>query len=207
MSVNALIVASPKCKVESCPKPHCGRKGFCDPHYRHYMKYGDPLGGTFTKPKLLLTDIAGVQNYLIDASSARGECWIWKGHKNQWGYGVCQLEGRARLAHRVSASAFNGFDLTSAFLVCHTCDVPACINPNHLFIGTNQDNTEDKLRKGRGRWISGERVNTAKLKAQTVLMFRALHAEGWKPGKIAVTFGVNRCTINDILKRRSWKQL
>lgn len=77
-------------------------------------------------------------------------CWIWmKGISND-GYPVISAPDKTRRAHRVSYEVFNGsFD--KSLMVCHRCDVPSCVNPDHLFLGTNGDNMRDAVAKGRHR--------------------------------------------------------
>ena len=75
-------------------------------------------------------------------------CWIWMGCVNREGYGQVSVDGRLQRAHRV----FFGLDkIPKGMLVCHKCDVPSCVNPDHLFLGTQTDNILDMMSKGRGR--------------------------------------------------------
>jgi hypothetical protein len=76
-----------------------------------------------------------------------GDCWEWTAGKST-GYGVIKVDGRSRKAHRVSYLIHNG-ELPREMLVCHKCDNPPCVNPAHLFLGTYQDNAQDKVNKGR----------------------------------------------------------
>lgn len=83
--------------------------------------------------------------------SATG-CWNWRGNRHQKsGYGKIRWKGKTTLVHRLSAHFYFGLDLTSKLLVMHHCDNPSCFNPKHLFIGTAQDNMDDKVAKGRWR--------------------------------------------------------
>ena len=79
-------------------------------------------------------------------------CWLWTGNKNCFGYGIVTLVigGRKSLrAHRVSWVIANGRELSQSDFVCHSCDVPACVNPDHLWIGDAKSNNQDCIQKGR----------------------------------------------------------
>lgn len=86
---------------------------------------------------------------LIRFRIAEGACWIWQGAKNKKGYGFTSLPGGKKItAHRASYIVFRG-EIPTGMLVCHKCDNPSCVNPDHLFLGTAQDNTSDMIKKGR----------------------------------------------------------
>ena len=88
-----------------------------------------------------------------DKVDKTGECWIWTAYTKTDGYGQFKFDGKMRGAHRMAWLLTNG-EIPDGMLVCHTCDNPSCVNPNHLFLGTNQDNADDKMNKGRHASVS-----------------------------------------------------
>ena len=76
-------------------------------------------------------------------------CWLWTGAMAGPGYGHLRFEGEPWYAHRLSWCAFKG-PIPAGFWILHRCDVPSCVNPDHLFVGTAKDNAQDREWKGRG---------------------------------------------------------
>lgn len=135
-----------------------------------------------------------------------GDCWVWIGTRNQKGYGRFKAGNAPIPAHRFSYELSNG-KIPEGMLVCHTCDHPWCVNPTHLFLGTNAENMEDMVRKGRKKIVKGEEAGSSKLTDQDVFDIRAAFATGEGAITLAKKYGLNRQTIYDITSRKTWKHV
>jgi hypothetical protein len=95
-----------------------------------------------------------------------------------------------------------------ALVVCHKCDNPSCVNPNHLFLGTYKDNMQDCVDKGRHRRgdIHGVKSHLAKLNHVSARQIFIKSLQGFSTSSIARLYGVSRGTAAHIIKRRSWKE-
>ena len=87
------------------------------------------------------------KNYRITATG----CWFWTGDRDSGGYGRIRSNGKQHMAHRFSYELHKG-PVLDDLSVCHTCDTPSCVNPDHLFLGTQSDNARDMMRKKRARF-------------------------------------------------------
>ena len=94
----------------------------------------------------------------------RTGCWVWQEKGRSNGYGTISVSGRAYGAHVLSYLIHYG-EIPKGLMVCHHCDNPPCVNPEHLFAGTNQDNTDDMTAKGRGRWPGWPMVSARRFRA------------------------------------------
>ena len=132
-------------------------------------------------------------------------CWLWAGPVSRLGYGSIRTKapGSMERAHRLSYKLYHG-DIGLGLFVCHRCDVRCCVNPDHLFLGTRQENMDDMVRKGRGNSPRGEGTNTAKLIADDALRIYAMRGTGVTATQLARKYGVSRHTINNIWRRRTW---
>lgn len=133
-------------------------------------------------------------------------CWIWQGCKNKDGYGEKSYKGKRTRVHRVFYELFIG-KIPKGMCVCHKCDIPACVNPSHLFIGTHQDNSDDKMKKKRNKNPIGEKHGMAKLKEKDVLEIRRLYKEGYSSRKIGRKFNAGKSTILRIVRRNNWNHI
>ena len=130
-------------------------------------------------------------------------CWIWTGSVASHGYGSFYYRKKNMRAHRASYLLHRG-EIPSGQLVLHTCDVTACVNPDHLFLGTVADNVADRVKKGRS--ACGERQGCAKLTPEQVLEIRRLYPDT-RLFTLARRFGVSRQAIEFIVKRETWKHI
>jgi len=130
-------------------------------------------------------------------------CWLWFGNANRAGYGLVYNTAMARqeLAHRASYKCFKG-GLDQKLRVCHSCDMPACVNPDHLWIGTDADNVNDKVRKGRA--MRGTAVPSSRLTENEVAQIRRM---GGSQQEIADRFGVCQMTISKIKRGETWRHV
>lgn len=124
--------------------------------------------------------------------------WLWTGKHNEWGYGKFQVSENKRVkywsAHRYAYELLKGKE-PGKLLVCHHCDTPPCVNPDHLFLGTVKDNTHDAMRKGR----LDHRLLSAKLDESQVAQIKTLISEGRQSQEtIGALYGVDQTTISRI---------
>ena len=169
------------------------------------------------------------KKFVVDAESG---CWLWTASKFPNGYGQIGIGGRNRYAHRVSHELYVG-PIPDGMLVCHTCDIPLCVNPSHLWLGTHADNMSDRNKKGRQaagnkhgarlhperlahgdnngarlypeRMPRGEQHSGAKLTAVDVLAIRA--TVGLTQKHLGLKYGVAQTQISRILSGKKWPHL
>lgn len=141
-----------------------------------------------------------------------GPCWIWEGARGRYGHFKPHRDEPGIGAHRYAYSLTYGA-LLPAIQVLHHCDIRLCVNPAHLFAGTQRDNIRDMDSKGRrnGRCphpnARGELNLRAKLTNEAVREMRTLHAGGQSIGPLARQFGVDYKTASSAIKRHSWRHI
>ena len=161
------------------------------------------------------------------------DCWEWQGYRTSKGYGRMQVNYISLGAHRLSWEIHNG-PVPDGLLVCHRCDNPPCVNPEHLFVGTCVDNAQDMLAKGRAttgasngahtqphrrprgdrngarthpeKWRRGEAVNGAKLTESSVREIRRLAGTA-STYRLADKFGVSPATVQRTIARKTWRHV
>lgn len=196
------------CCIKGCEKP-VKASGMCAAHYRRAQEGRDmatPIREMIRsgpdidrlKAKMKVNDETG--------------CWEWQKSLNTNGYGQFRFRGRPQQAHRVSWILHNGEipegeGQYKTLYVLHKCDNPICINPEHLFLGSQSDNANDAISKD--RWhqlpgLTGEAHGRALITEDDV---RAIRASDMPARKIAVQYGISHGAVQHIRKRRSWKHV
>jgi hypothetical protein len=138
------------------------------------------------------------ENYVVNALTG---CWIWTGpkHGGRSGTGYGQMTrkelGPAMPAHRASWILNRG-PIPDGVMVCHKCDNRICVNPDHLYLGTNADNMRDRSQRG---YVHQMRLDEAKVREM-----RQLRQQGWSWRKLAARYGVHHNAVVDATMGRSW---
>lgn len=134
-------------------------------------------------------------------------CWLWGGAYNSNGYGtVYPMSHKSfNLAHRYSYFIYKG-GYNLKLNVLHSCDNPACVNPDHLFLGTQNDNVLDRHKKG--RTANGVKIKRAKLDVNKVLEIRKLYATGKHSfSTLSKLYDVGDAAISKIINRQNWSHV
>ena len=148
----------------------------------------------------------------VEARSTRipfSGCHIWNGAVSAGGYGrssVAQTAHGTTTVHRALFQEIYGYVPADKY-VCHTCDTPSCVNPDHLFLGTPSDNAQDRKKKGRSASKRGELNGNRILTNLQVEKIKNALENGVLQADLALLYGVSFSTINHIKLRRSWRLL
>ena len=130
-------------------------------------------------------------------------CWIWMGATRD-GYGVIKRHKKQKSVHRLLWELFFHKEIPIGMQACHHCDTPSCVKPHHVFLGTNADNTQDMIRKGRKFITFGDTNGQPKLTNEKVRKIRSLNLT---QNKIAKLFRVSETTISLIRTRKRWNHI
>ena len=136
----------------------------------------------------------------VDKNGENG-CWLWTA-STQMGYGIFGVDGSSKLTHRIAYELWKEA-IPDGLCIRHKCDIPACVNPAHLEVGTHQDNMDDMTRAG--RQARGEKHGNAKLTKEQVFDIRS--RKGQTQRELAKEFGVSNQTISFIQRRINWKDI
>lgn len=183
---------------QSCLNEWCDRSartlGLCGSCYMRYWR-----GLDYTqRPRRKVSSLATNDERLRFRGWTITEfgCWEWNGRRDRKGYGVIATSKKKQVfAHRIAYEAWVG-PIPEGLNVCHECDNPPCINPEHLFLGTVRDNLLDMTRKARG--------NTTKLSPAQVVEIYTLPSNDRDAQRQAERYGVSVSAIRSIWKNRTW---
>jgi len=190
-----------KCAFIDCDR-NAVSKGYCDKHYRRLLKRGDVNDYGSRE----VAEGNAIERFHKKYEINKSECWIWIAGTRLNSKGVAYprhwTDDRKSIgAHRFSFELVHGA-IPKSMYVCHKCDTPLCVNPDHLFVGTHQDNMRDMVQKRRSFTGRGEnKKGRAKLTNQQADQIRKMNISHTK---IAALFGVSQATIGRIKRGESY---
>lgn len=189
------------CKYDKCNGKVVGW-GFCQKHYRRYMKYGSP------DPKKNDHAPMEIRFWRFVDKRASNECWNWIGTKlNGYGrFSIGSKESGSDGAHRISWRMHNNAEIPDGMVVMHSCDNPSCVNPSHLSLGTYKENTADMIAKGRKRVVSpkGEGNGKSLLNEEKV---RIIKQSNLSHAELARKLGVSPNCVRGVRIGRTWTHI
>jgi hypothetical protein len=182
------------CQIEGCGRKHSA-KGYCKKHYYKLRRAGIVQAEAKAVPEH--------ERFSKRYKVAENGCWLWSGTVGFDGYGVF-VDDRARniRAHRYSYQLAKG-PIPEDHVIRHECDMPTCVNPDHLHSGTHGDNVLDCV--ARQRMALGERLPQAKLTGEQVDKLRAMRASGlYTQRQLAKLFGISESGVSRIISKENW---
>jgi hypothetical protein len=201
-------------KIKICSVDGCGRGGkltrrLCAKHYQRYRVHGTPVGLNKLDRGASLYERFWSR---VEPNQAIDVCWIWQGtiHRK---YGVLTFQGKYLRAHRASWMLHNGRE--SKLLILHSCDNPPCVNPHHLREGTDRDNNQDQIQRGRAifqtdyvQWhakIAAAAKRLRKLTDEQASEVRDRYARGESQSSLGRAFGVHQSVVRRLVMGHTYK--
>ena len=190
------------CCVKMCFKESIAL-GLCVNHWRRNKLYGSPVAAKMHSG--MFRGLPAEQRFQMQFKKTE-TCWVWTSNRDRYGYGRFHgaVDGvLTKFAHRYSYMLHRG-PIPNGMLVCHSCDNPPCVNPDHLFLGSEEDNMRDKIAKGRHVHPFGQDAPRAVLTEEQV---RDILIDPRPHTAIAADYGVKGSTIGSIKQRISWSHI
>jgi len=159
-------MSSKECSINGCNNKSVGR-GWCHKHYKRWQLNGDPEKVKRISGPMPLNERFEMQYIPVTESG----CWIWVGSISKSGYGRIKVNKKTSAAHRVSYELHKE-EIREGMYICHTCDNPSCVNPNHLYQGTAKQNTLDMLIRNRAANRRNENHPNVKYSNELVMHIR-----------------------------------
>lgn len=188
-----------KCSVQDCDKPFTAR-GFCNTHYMEARR-ADPMF-SHNRPRGTLEE-----RFFRKIVITEG-CWEWIGPTRPNGYGHIQKGGKGSptlSAHRLSYEMHKG-KIPDGLVIMHSCDNPACVNPDHLSAGTFKENTADMIAKGRKRIVAPKGTDNGKAKLNDSLV-RYIRQSSKNAASIARELSLSANCIRGVRTGRTWSHV
>ncbi len=191
-----------QCSIDGCDRPREKRQ-WCQLHYRRIRKFGSHK----LPPKPTVSE-----RFWARVEQCESGCWIWTGVlDSRQRYGRFAIKKRQYQAHRVAWYLHTGEWPPGDRVVCHSCDTPSCVNPAHLFLGTQADNLRDMWVKGRGHDGSGSARGEARYNAvltdELVREIRAEYASGVPIHVLARRYDRDASHLRQVVRRQIWKHV
>lgn len=131
-------------------------------------------------------------------------CWLWQKCCQSNGYGIIRVKGKNIKTHRLSYSIFKG-EIPKGQIIRHICDIKKCCNPDHLILGTQQDNVND--REFRNRGAKGSKSPNTILKEKDIIDILKMHKNGYNGVKISKKYNIHKNSVYNILNGKTWRHV
>lgn len=180
----------------------CGNSDCCNPNHLYLIKY-KKVNIEFKKEEISKIIL---ENIKINLKTG---CWEFQKIKKRKNYGEIHYKGRVFKAHRLSYMLkHNNFNIPSTTKICHICDNPTCLNPDHLFAGTQRENIYDMEAKGRSNHVKGIENGNSKLNEKQVIKIRNEYSlRKISQQKLGEKYGTSSSMVGEIVRGNFWKHV